>query len=509
MTVSNIAAGVQTPNIMGIAGNVVGIANAGQQYQIGQQMLAQQDIKTEQMQQAWGEKQAIRDWFSKNPQAVKSDGTLDMSLVSPAIAQLAPLTGREQLQDMAATNTAQTQANTSIYGLDLDKIRTVKSAFGDMLNSPLSEVTKRLNNLKQDVPEVGPQVDISLDQLSHIDPQDPEAQTKVNALVNHARSIATTLEGRKTLGTPTLLQTGSDIKNIAPSGSTPYTQGQNVAEAELPPGAREEIGVDPIRQAPIIVTKNAQGRIIGTRDLAATGGAPAPQPNPANPAKPALGSPLRPAGGATPIPAGESAATAAQFSKIREDTNAAAAEAPTVAFNNKQVLDLLNSGTTTGSGAESARKVFGSLGLEWSNDEGKNLATIQHYLAQNQQAAVRQMGVHTDLGREDASNVTGGIGMPTETLKGAVKANDSLTSGLVGYNQGMENAVKNGGSIFAIRQYRTDWGNNFDPTVFRYQNALRDGDKREQAAIESRPDFPRIMQKAAVLHNLIVNGRAQ
>ena len=195
------------------------------------------------------------------------------------------------------------------------------------------------------------------------------------------------------------------------------------------------------------------------------------------------------------LPPGENAQTRDALTAARGAANAQAAQAGNLASNNKQILQILDSGTTTGSNAGAVQKVMGAIGLNWSNSEADNLNQLSHYLALQSQANVKAMGVHTDAGAETAGLASGTITMTPAALKSAVKANDALVTGSQAFNTGMENAIQKSGSIFAARQFQNAWSQAFDPMVFRYANAIRDGDAAEKAKIEQQYGKPGPGQK--------------
>jgi hypothetical protein len=195
------------------------------------------------------------------------------------------------------------------------------------------------------------------------------------------------------------------------------------------------------------------------------------------------------------LPPGENAQTRDALTAARGQANAQAAQAGNLASNNKQILQILDGGTTTGSNAGYVQKVMGAIGLNWSNSEADNLNQLGHYLALQAQANEKAMGVHTDAGAQTAGLASGTITMTPAALKSAVKANDALVTGSQAFNTGLEAAIQKSGSIFAARQFQNDWARNFDPIVFRYANAIRDGDAAEKAKIEQQYGKPAAGQK--------------
>jgi len=490
MTVSNVAVGNAPVPFTTQLGNMVSL-------QQGMQDLQKGSISLQAQQQANQERQNVIQLTQNDPDFKPGpDGIVDMSKVMPKLMQAAPQTYAQYAQNLNTVNNGAANTNGTLIALGGDRLNAM-SDVATSVNHPgvtASEVIDTMTDYKKANPQSAGVIDQFLARVPGMNEE--QLRGALSHISLRSKTLAEQQAAQNAGATP--VNSGGQTQFVATpgniNGTAPGTKLGVPITNTITPGEREKLVTDPVSGQTVIAHLDDNGNIVSSR--AAAGG----QGNGTG----------RPNTGFQAIPPGESVASGQQFQSIREQSNAAVQPARTASFNNKQILGLLNSGTTTGQGAETAKKVFGSLGLEWSNDEGKNLATMQHYLAQNQIAAEQTMGVrHTDAGGQEAGAVTGNISIPTEALKGIVKTNDAFSTAIPLYNQGMEAAIKKGGSVYAIRQFRNEWSQNFDPNVFRYQNAIRNGDAAEKAAIERRSDFPQIMQHAAVLHNLITNGAAQ
>jgi hypothetical protein len=244
-TVDQMIANPQIGNPTTTMSNLLNLMQGAQAYQTGkiQQAQAQQSLETGALQQQrilyqqQTEQQANKERQIANqiiPKFMQPDGTFDQKGLQNALAQagvsqtLFDITGK-----IAETNSKQIEANTRRYGLDIQQQRDVNNTFGDMLNQSKSDVAKRLQMLKDQVPELGPQVDMTMHQLSTIDDNDPQLQTKVNSIVSHAKGIGLSLVEKNTLATPHYESTNIGGKTVFaqtnPSAAggvvAPWTQG--------------------------------------------------------------------------------------------------------------------------------------------------------------------------------------------------------------------------------------------------------------------------------------------
>ena len=525
-----IAAGINPPAPIGqTIGSILQIAQGVQGFQAGA-------LELQKAQQANTERKAFVSAMQADPSLQPDangmfnldtpknpDGTpkLDPNTGQPMpsgaakIMRLAPQTGAALIQQLQATNTATTGANQSLFNLKQKDMQTVAEQVQAMNGMSPADRLDALAKIKDQFPGAGPFVD----QVSHVYGQinsNPAFMGNDKAR-DAAYSQADQLFTRRAMGiqeqqaaaTPTVMAqpNGQETRYVNIKGGLP---GQPIGSEVTAPvtnllSRSEQSGIitNPLTNQPEPWYKTPYG---------AFGGAP-PGPGalvPAHTGSGGGGSGPAHSGAFNAIPAGETTDTGKQFYAERQASNDAAKNAPTIASNNQQVLNLLKAGTTTGSNAPLAQKVLGSLGIQATNKEGENLASIQHYLNQNLTAQSAAMNVpRTNEGNEVAAAVTGNTTMPTESLKRAVKANDALTSGVQGYNSGLENAIKNykgpGDPIFASRAFKTAWSQNFDPEVYKYSNAVRDKDAAEQVRIEAQNGKPASGQPATPQWSAFIN----
>jgi hypothetical protein len=157
MTVSNIAAAIQQPNILGMAGNIVNLASAGQQFQ-------QQQIETQTMQQQNQERQAVNSVLAQHPEWINPDGTFKMDKVAPAIMYVAPQTGQDKIAKMVDTNNRMTNANQAVQNLGKDSAQIVNQNLYAMKGMDPSDRAPLIDAMRKQFPSTAP----LWDQYSHM-----------------------------------------------------------------------------------------------------------------------------------------------------------------------------------------------------------------------------------------------------------------------------------------------------------------------------------------------------
>lgn len=436
--------------------------------------------------------------------------------------QMAPQTGAQRLGAYAKTNSDTIAANKSAFDLDQSTLAGFNDVVGSLRGQSSTDVMNGLTNYVDSLdPASQKRMQPMMDQVQHVITQTNQqnsaqespvvAQQRIDAVLGHLALRTQTISDQKNITSPAYGVTSaggtakvSQTNPWAPGGTVapnaPATPQNPVIPMTLTPGERAGFVTNPLTGAPYPYQKDAYGNIVGAGTAIPTaGGGTIP---------PAAGGGTTPAGGTVSrtgaqvpwlaIPPSETVKTGADFQAERQAANNAAQQANTLASNNQQVLQLLKQGTTTGPGAQAAQNVLGSLAAQkiagvtgWKPTEADNLSSITHYLAQNLGAQAKTMGVpNTNEGQEAAQAVAGGTGMTTVALSRAVKANDALTSGVKDFNTGNEAAItaraasgQPGDPIFAMRQFKNAWANNFNPDIYKLQNAIRDKDTPEQNRI--------------------------
>lgn len=419
------------------------------------------------------------------------NGDLDPAKLVSFVTRIDPAYGPQIASNVIQAHSDRIAVQSAALGLDSKQRQTLQGPLQALALDPSDENLKTasdtINGWVAQHPEMKPVADSASRLLSHVqNAQDPKQRAKLanslSAMFQPGQAVETQPAGA-TQVTGQEIQAGTVAPPVAGGGFTRSTG----TPATIGPGEVERIEQDPVSGQAIIVRRGPSGTIVSARPAAGLGGGGGGPPQ--------TGAPPQ-AGGFTPIPPGETVDTLKQLQAQRAASNAAARSTGAVASNNKQILGLLDSGTTTGSNAQFLREMLSSVGLQWTNNEGKNLDQIAHYLSLQQQANETAMGVRTDAGREVSGLASGSITMSTDALKSAVKANDALNTGTSVFNTGLEKAIASRG-VPAARQFQNEWAQNFDPTVYRYSNAIRDGDQAEQARIEKQYGKPAAGKTAA------------
>lgn len=154
---------------------------------------------------------------------------------------------------------------------------------------------------------------------------------------------------------------------------------------------------------------------------------------------------------------------------------------------NEEILRL-SADTSTGPG--SALWHTGALGKitgTFGGNAGADYQKIGAYLDRQAAMAGQQMGLpETNAGLQTAANLSGTTDYTPEALQTKVKLTDAMVEGAHQYRQGLDKVIGTGPNqdLSNLNAFRGQWADNFDPNVFRAENAIRRGDKAELAAIK-------------------------
>lgn len=152
------------------------------------------------------------------------------------------------------------------------------------------------------------------------------------------------------------------------------------------------------------------------------------------------------------------------------------------AINDK--LLSLSEQTRTGPGVQSVQKIAAALNLP----SGSNYQEINAYLERQAATAGQAMGLpNTNAGLHAAQQASGTAEYSPQALQEKVKFADALNSGVMAYRQGLDKLVGTGPTpdYSRYQAFRSAWAQNFSPDVFRAEDALRRGDKKELDSIKS------------------------
>lgn len=157
--------------------------------------------------------------------------------------------------------------------------------------------------------------------------------------------------------------------------------------------------------------------------------------------------------------------------------------APQVRSINDKLLSL-SSQTQTGPGTQTVQKIAAALNLP----SGSNFQEINAYLERQAAAAGQAMGLpNTNAGLHASQQASGTTEYNPAALQEKIKFADALNSGAFAYRQGLDKLVGTGATpdYSKYQAFRSAWAQNFSPDVFRAEDALRRGDKKELVSIKN------------------------
>jgi hypothetical protein len=170
---------------------------------------------------------------------------------------------------------------------------------------------------------------------------------------------------------------------------------------------------------------------------------------------------------------------------------------------NDQLLQL-SKGTSTGPMTATVQKLAAAAGLK----SGSSYQEINAYLERQAATSAAAMGVpHTNAGLAASQSATGTTEYTPAALQEKVKFADAINSGAIAYREGLDKAIGTGDvpNLKGYQKFRSAWAKNFDPDVYRVEDAQRRGDTEELATLKARigpKGMKTLAQKSANLRAL-------
>lgn len=205
----------------------------------------------------------------------------------------------------------------------------------------------------------------------------------------------------------------------------------------------------------------------------------------------------------SPVAARQQALDQEAVAHVREAGDAA----PNNRNINQQLLQL-SAATATGPATAAVQKIAGALGLP----SGSRYQEINAYLDRQAASQALAMGVpHTNAGLAASQTATGTTEYTPQALQEKVKYADALNSGTIAYREGLDKAVGTGGTpnLQKYQAFRSAWARNFDPDIYRVEDAQRRGDAAELYAIQERlgPKGKRALAQKSANLRMLENGQ--
>jgi hypothetical protein len=489
----DIALGVKGPAVMSL-GDMLNVARGAQMYQREQELFPLQiqqqrnitrtsDIDLTVAEQKDRERIAVQR-FLTDPNNFQTNGRIDINKLNQTIPLMAPLTGRDVINNMTTLATAQTQSDEAKTKMTTGMREIVGSRLGVLgrlgvtRKSAYEAELDALADQYKDNEQVKSLVNSYKTQLRAVGEDDPSLP---QIALRETQSLLTPVAQETALAPKATLQsTGGALVPVTttPSvgGTAPRVEATGTPiPMTLPPGSREvPTGRVDAANNPTALRYDASGRLLGEFPISeapARGSAPAT-------AAPAMGGTPTMGGAPTAgpvqsqmnqalqlrrIPAGETADTMRGLQDIRTKANEAAKGVQGQVFNSNEIIKLADQ-ATTGRGAEMLANLSGGYAaIPFGGDMATNLQQLGHYMSLQTQALSSSSGMNTDAGRAIAAESSGTTRWTPEAIKSTARVNRALALATQMYNNGLESAIsKSNGDIFAARKYTNDWSNNLD-----------------------------------------------
>jgi hypothetical protein len=181
-----------------------------------------------------------------------------------------------------------------------------------------------------------------------------------------------------------------------------------------------------------------------------------------------------------------------------------------VGLQRNQNADILRLSKTTNTGPGTAA---------WRNSKvggvaGDDYQTLGKILEKAAISNMQAMGGPPSDGRlEAAAAANGSTKFNPGALQAVTKFNDATVSALDSYRRGMDLAVGTKNPKYTnLPEFKSAWSKNFDVDVFRYENAVRDGDQEEIEKLrrefsENRAHAKELQEKSRNLRKLAATGK--
>jgi hypothetical protein len=476
-SVNPVGQGMQTlSDVMNVKRSQQALQTGVYQQQTAQANASQDQQKNQELQSlAQFTKQAASDPAYHNP-----DGSLNVQKYQTDAMKAAPTYGQAYIGQMTNNANAMVDNRKALLGLSNEQRSTIGGYFGSVAAKPNATREDFLDAAEQargvsDDPQYQKAVDRMLMGAPDVRTL-PTAQGSA-ALQQHARGIAMETGASDTAQSTPAVSMVQGPQGLVPTNTNPQAPG-----GVAPVGPTQQQGVAP--GANIVKDAYDNQFILDpqTHRLTPVGGG---------------------GGGGGGSGFRQPVAGQAQVLQDVENARAIGDHAPAVRNVNDQLLQLSND-TKTGPGTQTVQKLAAVAGLP----SGARYQEITAYLDRQAALSARQMGVpNTNAGLAASQSATGTTEYTPAALQEKVKFADALNSGAVAYRQGLDKAVGTGPKpdLSKYQAFRGAWAQNFDPDVFRAEDAQRRGDKAELASLKQRlgpQGMQTLAQKSANLRKL-------
>lgn len=441
---------------------ILGLQQQRQALQTGQQILQQEQFKTAQQQ---GVQSFFQNWDPS--EHVGDDGTTDLdSAVQSAQFKAAGNAKPAIMQSLLDIKNKQLGAKQSLASLNSDLTKQFGTAVGALASDPdvkadktdpatgvnagRAKIAQFISNFGKLSPDAARVAAIYGGVAQHIPPG--KLGNAVAALQLQAQSASEQQAAQ--FQKPGAINTGAQqvLTTIDPRTGIQTPTGQVVTN-QLPPG--------------VSVLTDANGRQYRYNQQTGQIEGQVGQP-------PAGGTQGQ-SGFTQPVPNQQA------IQQMIEDTRRADADYGVNRHVNEQILRL-SKDTATGPGTDIWHHALGAIAGPAGANNVADYQTIGAYLDRQAALSAKQMGLpDTNAGLATAASLSGTTGYQPKALQTKVNLTDALVEGAHQFREGLDKVVGTGPNqdLSKYQVYRNAWAANFDPNVYRLENAVRRHDTEE------------------------------
>lgn len=456
---ASIPLGIKQPDQMQNLSSLLSVAKGAQDVQTGGMVL--------------NERKAMQQVLSDPRNYLGDDGNVDFDKAVPAIMRVAPTTGTQYVQGLMTAQKQHTEAVQAVNNLTTDNRMKAGSVLAAIPpGAPADVVHKTLDALTTQYKGMAPVTNLL--RAGYLHALQTGGQGAADDFLHSKAREVLPQETQQNMNTPTGVQVSdgntTKIVNVKPQVAG-LPQGATVpgteAKQQLSPGQLENIEQDSVGNK-YIVTRSAQGTILGTRPLqgaaAAPGGAPAPGP--------------------FTLPPGETKQTMDELQAQRTAAQQAANSAPVMHDINQTIAREASKGLNTGSLGQLTQKLASATGYSLAGESATDYNLLGKMLERSALTAAQSMGPHTNAGLEASIKANGSLEYTPTAIKKIAYLNDALTSGAELYRDGLEKAI--GGDqkgVFAKREFDAQWAKVATPQALRLKNAVDNNNPEEISSV--------------------------
>lgn len=452
-------------NGMDMYSKMLGLQQQQQALQIGAATLQGAQAESSMKQRVAQERQSLAqvNWR----QFEKEDGSFDEDGIQKTALAVAPTTGAEFASHLLQMTQGSAETKKAWLGLDNETRNNVRSIFGAFAADPNAkpgELASELQEYRDSLPaDLQKRADTIIDHTMRNMglAQSPDAQRRIATEVSRAGLSQSELSGPGGMATP-----ATGTANVG--GAILPTSQNRVTGAMSVPSGGLRTGLAP--GVTILTDANGRQYRYNTQSGQIEGQVGAP----------AAGATQGQGGFTQPVP------NQPAVQQEIMDTRRADADYGVNRHVNDQIIRLSND-TSTGPGTDIWHHALGAVAGPLGGNNVSDYQTIGAYLDRQAALSAKQMGLpDTNAGLATAASLSGTTNYQPKALQTKVKLTDALVEGAHQYREGLDKVVGTGPNqdLSKYQAYRAAWASNFDPNVFRAENALRRGDKEELAQIK-------------------------